>query len=217
MKIPHSFRDSSLLTLALTHASVVAEVGGEDNQRLEFLGDAVLQLVVSQWLFAECRGWDEGELSRARAALVNAQSFATFADAWELGANLRLAKGDRATGTAAKVNVRADVFEAVVGAIYLDGGLQSVRAAVLPLLGAPPREPGAAKSPRSVLLEWAQARKLDAPTYEVVAETGPAHQKRFEMVVDVAGQRFGPAAGDSKKTAALEAARLALAKLASGP
>jgi ribonuclease-3 len=201
------------LQLALTHASLVAEIGGGDNQRLEFLGDAVLQLVVSEWLYAQRRDWDEGELSRARAALVSARNFAALADRWELGPSLRVAKGDRLTGTAAKVNVRADAFEAVAGAIFLDAGLDAVRAAVVPLLGPPPQEARAAVSPRSVLLEWAQAQKLDVPTYDVVGESGPAHQRRFSTVVTVAGRRFGPAEGDSKKTSALAAAQLALAEL----
>ena len=211
MKVPYTFRDPSLLTLALTHASLAVETGGVHNQRLEFLGDSVVQLLVTEWLYAARPGWDEGALTRARAALVSTQSFATFADRWELGPSLRVGRGEGRTGTTTKANVRADVFEAVVGAIYLDGGLAAAKAAVVPLFGAPPADAGGAKSPKSALMEWAQARRLAGPVYELVSERGPPHEKCFEMVVIVAGQRFGPGVGSSKQAAEIEVARIALA------
>jgi ribonuclease-3 len=206
MKIPYSFADSALLERALSHASA----GGENNQRLEFLGDSVLQLVASEWLMERCVDWPEGQLSRARSRLVNAGTLAGFADQWGLAEVLRVGKGERRAKVAANVNIRADAFEAVVAAVYLDGGLPAARGALIPLLEAALDALPTLVDPRSRLLEWSQARGLPEPVYTLLSTAGPAHATVFSMNVMVDSQTFGPASGESKRRASAAAARLAV-------
>ena len=212
MNLAYRFKDPSLLELALTHSSTLNESGGgATNERLEHLGDAVLQLVVTEWLYAVRPSWPEGDLTRGRQGLVNSRTFAGFADQWQLGPALRVGKGERSLQGSLPRNIRADAFEAVVGAIYLDGGLAAVRAVVVPLLDPALHAMGALGDPRSQLQDWCQARKQAAPTYEVVGRDGPDHALIFTATVTVGGQQFGPAAGASKQLAFAEAARIALA------
>lgn len=208
MSIPHVFANPALLEQALTHSSMA--VDGKDNQRFEFLGDAVLQLVLNEWLLETRPEWPEGTLSKASARLVNASTLAQLADGWALGEQLRLGKGERANNVAANVDVRADAFEAVVGAIYLDAGLAAVRRAVVPLMAARLEQVDTLIDCRSFLQEWAQKNKLALPAYVVVAEVGQAHAKTFSVEVALAGRRFGPGQGSSKRAASAEAARIAI-------
>lgn len=208
MNLPHAFRDEGLLRRALTHPSV--QGGEEDNQRLEFLGDAVLQLLTSEWLVAERPTWDEGAMSRARGRLVNTHALARMCDRWGLAAGLRVGKGEERARVAATANTRADTFEAVVGAIYLDAGLEAARAAVMPLLADLVGEAPPPVEARSRLLEWCQAQGIAEPVYTVTGTEGPPHALCFHTVVSVAGRDFGPATGHSKRAAAAAAARVAL-------
>ncbi len=221
MNLGYTFNEPSRLTLALTHPSAALEPGVvEHNQRLEFLGDAVVQIVVTQWLFDVRPNWKEGDLTRARQRLVNARTLARFADVWGLGEALRVGKGERVAGAPLTVNVRADAFEAVMGAVYLDGGLDAARGVLVPLLEPVLEAIATLGDPRSALLEWCQASKHPTPAYVVLGSEGPAHALVFSVTVEVAGQVYGPAAGRSKRDAMAEAARVALAGLglpAAGP
>lgn len=211
----HTFAVPHLLRLALTHPSYANEHPGEEsNQRLEFLGDSVLQLVVSELLLARFPEWDEGRLTKARARLVDRRQCAMLAVALELHRDLRT---DSALGAGVdpQSKVLADVFEAIVAAIYLDAGLPGAREALTrlltPLLGDLALAP--LTDVKSRLLEWCQARKLPPPAYEELARRGPAHALVFGVTVSVGGTVYGPSVGSSKKTAQLGAAALALASL----
>jgi ribonuclease-3 len=204
------------LTLALTHRSWCAEnPGNESNERLEFLGDAVLGVVVAEHVFAEFPTMPEAEMSKVRASVVSAVALADVGAGLDLGPGLRLGKGEAASGGRAKPSILADALEAVIGAIYLDGGWQPARTTVLTLLAD--RIERAAAGPggqdfKSQLQELA-ARHFDhLPAYEVQAE-GPDHQKRFFARVVLNGQMQGEGEGRSKKQAEQAAAEAALGRL----
>lgn len=217
MSVPHEFANAALLRRALTHPSVLTEEPGEaHNQRLEFLGDAVLQLVVTDWLCRVRPEWPEGELTKARARLVNATALARLADAWELAALLRVGKGERTTAVAQNVNVRADAFEAVVAAIYLDAGPTRVAELVIPLFEPLLDHLDSLGDPRSRLMEWAQGRGKPVPEYTLVGEEGPDHARQFAVRVSVAGREYGPVSAGSKKEAKARAAQLALDAILGG-
>lgn len=215
MKLDHVFRDPALLQTALTHRSWAQERGGPDNQRLEFLGDAVVDLLVGELLCAERPDWDEGALSRARAALVSTEAMAAHGRALELGEALRLGAGAAAQGNAASPKVLEDTFEAVVGAVYLDGGIEAARRLVagrfLPLVRAMRSPP---KDPVSALQELCDARRLPKPRYEPLGASGPDHARIFAVRVHVGDRSWGPAAASKKAAANKAAAALALADLA---
>jgi ribonuclease III len=214
VSIPHAFGNPALLRQALTHPSLLTEEPGEaHNQRLEFLGDAVLQLVVTDWLCKARPGWPEGMLTRARQRLVNAPALASLADAWGLSGQLRVGKGERTTAVAENLNVRADAFEAVVAAIYLDAGIEAVVRAVVPMFAPLLDGIDALADPRSRLMEWAQGRGEPVPVYTVVGERGPAHAVAFAVSVEVGGSTYGPAEAGKKKEAAAKAALIALQAL----
>jgi ribonuclease-3 len=201
---------------ALTHPSYANEHRGSarDNQRLEFLGDAVLGLCVSELLmdrFPEAR---EGELSLMRASLVNTDALAEWARAAALGGALRLGRGADAAGERQQKNVLADVVEALVGAVYLDLGLESARKLASAIVGEPLERmasgPPVGRDPKSELQERVQARGGASPKYRVVEAIGPDHSREFVVAVDVDGEVLGEGRGRSKKRAEQEAARSAL-------
>lgn len=211
----HTFRAPALLEQALTHPSYANEhPGAPTNQRLEFLGDAVLQLVVSELLLERFPSWDEGRLTKARARLVDRRQCAVLAAELELHRHLRT---DGRLGVAMEPGrkVLADAFEALVAAIYVDGGLESVRSAITPLLT--PKvdllDADMLKDAKSELQEHCQANQLPAPVYQEVARSGPAHALVFGVTVSVGTAVYGPCAGTSKKTAQLAAAALAMAAM----
>ncbi len=204
------------MTLALTHRSWCAEnPGHESNERLEFLGDAVLGMAVAEHLFAEFPTMPEAEMSKVRASVVSASALAEVAAALELGAGMRLGKGEDASGGRDKPSILADALEAVIGAIYRDGGWTSARAVVLDLLSD--RIYVAAEGPggqdyKSQLQELA-ARHFDhLPVYELRGE-GPDHQKRFFAQVRLGGEIQGDGEGRSKKQAEQRAAEAAWHRL----
>lgn len=240
----HSFAALELLLCALTHRSVVHERASEasgdstpgDNERLEFLGDAVLGLVVAEALFLLHPDWTEGELTRMRAQLVSRQHIAQVAGAIDLGRYIRLSKGEDRSGLRRKSTVLSNTMEAVLGALFLDGGLEPVRAFVsrhvmgeeADQLAREMRSGAALGNYKSALQEHLQATRAGTPVYRVKNESGPDHRKRFLVEVRLRpigeGGASGPGAGEpgkalarglgsTKKHAEQDAARRALAKL----
>jgi ribonuclease III len=213
-----SFQNESLLRLALTHPSLAHESGEPTphNQRLEFLGDAVLQLVLTEKLFALFPDFDEGQLSKSRAKLVNGETLAGLGRALGLGHYLILSRGEDSNGGRERSSTLADAFEAVLGAIYLDGGLGGVRDFILrefaPALVGLDALPGI-ENPKGELQELLQARSATAPEYLVVSVTGPDHDRVFECTVHHGGVELARGAGRSKKAAESDAALAALKKL----
>jgi ribonuclease-3 len=205
---------------ALTHRSFVNEhpdQGHEDNERLEFLGDAIIDLAVSHRLMERFPAASEGELSKMRAAVVDEAGLAALARAFEIGPLLRLGRGEELTGGREKPSLLADAMEAVVAAVYLEGGLPAVLAMVDRYLEDTFARAGAGTLDRDYktqLQELAQSRLRAGPRYQVVAELGPDHAKRFEVEVELRGEVVGRASGRSKKDAEQAAARQALETLA---
>jgi ribonuclease-3 len=214
------FHDYSLLTRALTHRSYLnehPENALEDNERLEFLGDAVLDFVVGAYLYHRFPEMDEGELTALRAALVRAKTLAEFAKALDIGRFLRLGYGEAESGGRERVPLLCASFEAVVGAMYLDQGLPAVQALIDRLIGPALdkilRE-SLHKDAKSEFQVWAQAEFNITPHYEVVRADGPDHAKVFTVQVKVGKTVWGEGKGPSKQKAAQAAAREALKQVA---
>jgi ribonuclease-3 len=213
-----AFRDESLLRLALTHPSVAHEQGApvQHNQRLEFLGDAVLQLILTRELYEKFPTFDEGSLTKARAKLVNQSSLAEHARALDLGAHLVLSRGEEISGGRVRASALADAFEALLGAIFLDGGFAAAREFILREFGTAFGEPGelpGIENPKGELQELLQARSPEAPEYHVVSTAGPDHDRVFECTVQHEGVELARGRGKSKKAAESDAALVALKKL----
>lgn len=213
------FSNLSLLTRALTHRSYVNEnpSSPEDNERLEFLGDAVLDFIVGAWVYKRFPEMPEGDLTKMRSAIVRNDQLAVFARHLKLGDALRLGRGEFATGGSRRDGLLGSTFEAVIGAIYLDAGLGAVEAFVNPLLEGV-RELILTKihDPKSQLQEWAQAQKMSAPHYRTVSMTGPDHAKEFEVEVVIGERVVGTGRGTSKHTAQHAAATDAIKNLGIG-
>jgi ribonuclease-3 len=211
-----SFRDHSLLDLALTHRSFCAERGlVASNERLEFLGDSVLGFVVTTFVYAEYPQLPEGELAKLRAVVVSSETLAQLATDIELGAALRLGKGEDASGGRAKPSILADAMEAVIAAVYLDGGLEAARTVVLAALEGAIREQatGPGGGDYKTRLQELAAQLLDQlPRYQLRHE-GPDHSKRFFASVLLRGEVYGTGEGRSKKAAEQVAAREAWQRL----
>ena len=208
--LAYSFRDKALLERALTHSSALAPTRrlAQSYQRLEFLGDRVLGLVVSEHLFRAHPDKDEGDLSKALAAAVRKESCAEVARSIGLGAQLRLGKDEARSGGADKSAILADALEGLIGAIYLDGGADAARDFVVTWFNQKLEEDVTfRRDPKTTLQEWAQARGLEPPVYAVKSRTGPAHEPEFTIEVSLPG--FSPltALGNSKKVAENSAAR----------
>ena len=232
----HEFARPELLVRALTHRSLAHEQPGEnnngeasgDNERLEFLGDAVLGLVVAAALFQLHPEWREGELTRVRAELVSRRHMAEVATAIALGKHLRLSKGEERGGLRRKSTVLSNSMEAVMGALFLDGGLAPVQAFVrqwvmgeaAERLAEELRSGEALGNYKSALQERLQAERAGAPVYRVKSESGPDHRKRFLVEVRIKGDASEPGKplargmGSTKKLAEQDAARRALERLA---
>jgi ribonuclease-3 len=210
------FSNLSLLTRALTHRSYLNENprAVEDNERLEFLGDAVLDFIVGAWVYHRFPEMPEGQLTKMRSALVRNEQLAVFARRLDLGKALRLGRGESVSGGHSRDGLLGSTFEALIGAIYLDAGLEAVEAFVNPMLDAE-RDSVLSRihDPKSQLQEWAQAQKLGAPHYKTVAMSGPDHAKQFEVDVEIGGQVVGHGHGSSKHIAEHVAAHNALVSL----
>jgi ribonuclease-3 len=210
---------------ALTHPSFANEAAVPDNQRLEFLGDAVLGLCVSEMLAARYPAADEGKLTRMRSALVNADALGAWARRADIGACIALGRGADQGTERDQTSVLADAAEAVIAAIYEARGLDGARAIVLDIVGGLVENAEALeiRDPKSALQERVQTRGLPAPTYRVVAVQGPPHNQLFEVEVAYDGGKVASGAGRSKRLAERAAAAVALATLvapaapASGP
>ena len=213
------FSNLSLLRRALTHRSYVNEnpSSPEDNERLEFLGDAVLDFIVGAWVYHRFPEMPEGDLTKMRSAIVRNDQLAVFARHLNLGDALRLGHGEYATGGSHRAGLLGSTFEAVIGALYLDSGLGAVEAFVNPLLDNV-RESILTKihDPKSQLQEWAQAQKMSAPRYRTVSMTGPDHAKEFEVEVEIDERVVGTGRGSSKHSAQHTAASDAIKNLGIG-
>ena len=220
-RLGYSFRDAALCETALTHRSWLNEVdlpGRSDNERLEFLGDAVLALVVSDLVMRRFPARAEGDLTRVRAALVSEGGLARAATALDLGTWILLGRGEERTGGRSRPSILANALEALMGAVYLDGGLPPAATAAERLFeGALGDVDQHAKLDfKSRLQERAQALLQVPPVYSVVSAKGPDHDKRFEVAVLLGGREVARASGRSKKEAEQSAAAVALTTLDKG-
>jgi ribonuclease III len=217
-RLGYSFQDPKLLQLAFTHPSIAHEqdLPVHTNQRLEFLGDAVLQLVLTRELYEKFPEVGEGSLTKARAKLVNRRSLAERARQLGLGSYLLLSRGEEISNGRDRPSALADTFEALLGALFLDGGFEPARdfilreflsafgeLSVIPIL----------ENPKGELQEWLQAISPDAPRYQVASVSGPDHDRVFECIVRHSGVELARGQGKSKKAAESEAAVAALARL----
>jgi ribonuclease III len=217
-RLGYVFRDPKLLQLAFTHPSVAHEqdLPVHTNQRLEFLGDAVLQVVLTRELYEKFPEVGEGPLTKARAKLVNRRSLAERARQLGLGQHLILSRGEEISNGRDRPSALADTFEALLGALFLDGGFEPARdfilceflsafgeLSVIPIL----------ENPKGELQEWLQAVSPEAPRYQVASVSGPDHDRVFECVVRHGGVELARGRGKSKKAAESEAAVAALARL----
>ena len=218
VRLGYTFRDQSLLQLALTHPSVAHEQGApvQHNQRLEFLGDAVLQLALTRELYERFPDFDEGPLTKARAKLVNRRALGTRGRALGLGAHLILSRGEEAHGGRERSSALADACESVIGAIFLDGGYEEARKFILREFGDGLGEMSAIptlENPKGELQEFLQARSTEAPRYHIVSTSGPDHDRVFECTVHHENVELARGTGKSKKAAESEAALAALKRL----
>jgi ribonuclease-3 len=204
----------------MTHASRANEdQTGEvaDNESLEFLGDAVLGFAIADLLFREFPDLDEGQKSKIKASLVSSTTLARQAERVELGAHLLLGRGEERSGGRGKQALLADAYEALIAAMYLDGGVEPVRGFIArefgPLLDEVRRHGLADRDHKSALQEYLQARDEPLPEYRLTGTTGPDHRRVFQVEVSVRGDPVAEGQGPSKKEAEQEAARLALARL----
>ena len=214
--------DLSLLQRALTHRSYVNEhpESIEDNERLEFLGDAVLDFTVGAYLYNHYPEMAEGDLTRMRSALVHTEQLARFARKIDLGSAMRLGHGELQAGGREKSPLLCDTFEALIGAIYLSSGILAVIDFIYPLIDEKCKdliENRRLEDPKSQLQEWSQSKGLFTPKYNTKNVSGPDHEKVFEVEVMVNGEVFGVGVGRSKQIAAKNAAKFALERIETGP
>lgn len=218
-RLGYAFNDPGLLDAALCHSSYVHEHPGQElepNERLEFLGDAVLELSVSGLLFARFPGSREGELSKARAAMVNETSLARLAGELDLGPLLLLGKGEELQEGREKPSILADAMEAVLAAVYLDGGLEAARPVVEALLAEMADEAikqATRKDYKTRVQELVQEKLRTTPRYQILETSGPDHDKTFKVEIVIQGESLAHGSGKSKKEAQQEAARQALKKI----
>ena len=215
-RLGYQFKDHSLLENALTHSSYANEhrdAGMSSNERLEFLGDSVLGMVVADHLFREHPQMPEGELTRTRAALVCEESLVEVARALELGKYLRLGRGEDAGGGRERPSILADATEAVLAAVYLDGGIAPARRAIRALILGNEEELSASRDYKTALQELVQRESGRKLVYRLVGEEGPDHAKRFSVEVELNGETVGAGEGRTKKAAEQSAAKAAIAAL----
>ncbi len=215
------FQDKTLLLRALTHRSYLNESAYvfSDNERLEFLGDAVLDLIVAELLYQRFPEQREGFLTSLRASLVRREALAGFARQIDLGPYILLGRGEEDSGGRERDAILCATFEAVVGAVYLDQGLDVTASFLSPYLEPELvilRDGRLQKDAKSLLQEWSQAEMNETPSYQTVAMEGPDHAREFTVEVRIGGATYGVGRGNSKQRAAQEAARLALESVTQG-
>jgi ribonuclease-3 len=210
-RLGYHFKNQDLLSVALTHASVDAST---DYQRLEFLGDRVLGLIVADQLYKLYPQEPEGDLSKRHTALVCGETMTKAARLLDIGAVMFLSDSEKMTGGQNNANILSDIMESVIGAVYLDGGLEAARAVLAPLLNddlaamiAPPRDP------KTALQEWVQARGLKLPEYRLTERSGPDHAPDFTITLYVEGRLPVSASGASKRVAEKAAAQKLIEQL----
>jgi ribonuclease-3 len=214
------FNDETLLHRALVHSSFLNENPDFDlpsNERLEFLGDALLDFIVGEHLYRSLPEMDEGELTKLRAALINAKTLAKFARNMELGDYMRLSRGEDERGGRARSGLLSDAFEALVAAIYLDSGLEAVENFLMPFIepeAVRVMERGLERDHKSRLQEWTQSELRVTPVYRTIKERGPDHAKEFTVEVWVGDRAYGRGEGRSKQAAQQRAAQHALEEVA---
>ena len=216
--IGYTFKDKGLISTALTHSSFYNEMKakGTDvqcNERLEFLGDSVLSIVTSVYLFTGNRDLFEGDLTKIRAGVVCENALYDYANEINLGKYLLLGKGEENTGGRTRKSILADAFEAVIAAIYLDGGMECARNFVLPYIktaSAKLIKSGATEDYKTLLQKFVQQAKGEILEYSVINESGPSHQKIFEVQVSLNNNVIGKGLGKSKREAEQQAAKQAL-------
>ena len=212
----YRFRDEELATTALTHPSCANEVdGGGGNERLEFLGDAVLDLVIANELYGAHPDWAEGDLTRARAALVNQRALAEVARSLGLGRFVKLGRTEQRSGGEDKDRVLANCLEALIGAVFLDGGLEPATALLRRLFASAIEAGGevGSRDPKTAFQEWAHAKHRTTPSYETVGDSGvDQDERRFTVEIRIGSETWGRGTGRSKRSAEQAAARAALAR-----
>ncbi len=214
-----TFRDKTLLQRALTHRSYTNENPDfplEDNERLEFLGDAVLDFVTAEYLYHRFPEMDEGELTSLRAALVRTETLARFASELGLGSYIYMGRGEEENGGRTRPAILCGCYEALVGALYLDQGLEVTKAFVIQVIRPVVRqilESEANKDAKSQLQELSQKHRRITPTYRTVSERGPDHAKEFTVAAMIGRETYGLGTGRSKQVAAQAAAQAALERL----
>ena len=219
-RLGYSFKRHSLLRHAVTHASFIHQQGltaSESNERLEFLGDAVLELCISDFLYHRYSDMAEGELTKRRASLVCEASLAGLARSVKLGNYLLLGQGEAQEGGRKKDSILSDALESIIGAIFLDGGMEEVRQVVLrlfePIVDKTTKQ---VKDFKSTLQEHLQKRSQETAVYQIIREEGPPHQRTFTAQASHKGKVLGTGSGTSKKAAEQAAAKMALEKLGLG-
>ena len=210
--IGYKFKNPELLETALTHTSYANEsrTPVKHNERLEFLGDSVLQIVSADYLFHAYADRPEGDLTRIRASLVSESALFQFAQEIDLGSYLRLGRGEELGGGRCRPSVVSDAFEATIAALFLDGGIETARNFILPFIT---EGKTAEDDHKTALQEVVQKHPDDRLTYTVTGESGPAHDKRFQVTVALNGKALAVGEGRSKKAAEQQAAKAALTKL----
>ncbi len=211
-RLNYTFKNEELLKRALSHSSYVNEnhTVGESNERLEFLGDSVLGLITAENFYTNYKKLPEGELTKLRAATVCEKSLAGFAKELQLGKYLLLGRGEVLTGGRERPSIQADAFEAVIAAIYLDGGMDEARKFVLKYIEEAIKQHQSFRDYKTMLQEVVQRNPGELVEYVLTGETGPDHDKRFEVEVHLNSNVIGRGIGKSKKRAEQEAAREAL-------
>lgn len=209
IRLGYAFRDARLLQRAMTHRSF----GADHNERLEFLGDSVLNLVVAHLLFDRLANMPEGDLSRVRANLVKQETLHQLALHLELPGRMRLGEGELKSGGTRRASILADALEAVIGAVYMDGGFDAAHALVQRLFAKVEIRPdmqAAEKDPKTQLQEWLQGRKLPLPRYTVIGTSGAAHRQTFEVACEVPDLKKHERGTGASRRAAEQAAAAAL-------
>ncbi len=218
-KIGYVFNDKKLIKTALSHSSYVNESNSNrsvDNERLEFLGDAVLELVMSEYIYKENPDWKEGKMTKKRAAMVCEESLFASAKVIDLGDYLFLGRGEEATGGRQKSSVLSDAFESLIAAIFLDGGIENAKSFIYKYLINIYSEKCVSGDHKTILQEYVQARHMGKIIYELESEEGPDHNRVFTYSVYVGEKKLATGTGNSKKAAQRSAAATACDVLKKG-
>lgn len=215
------FKDKSLLNRALTHRSFVNEyrTGLQDNERLEYLGDSVLAVVINEYLFKRYEEYPEGDLAKIKSAVVSESTLARVASEINLGSFLLMGKGEERSGGRERESILANTFEAIIGALYLDAGLKESKKYILSLLKSHIEridKLSYLRDPKTALQEYVQGKYKERPQYEIVNESGPDHEKQFTVKLFIHGRDISTGVGTSKRKAEMDAAKKILEEIWKG-